>query len=67
MPLIDSYARVADRHEMREDSRKFQQVLLDTAAGQQMIVEKTMAKELMYLSSTSTDDEVDRRVQQTTQ
>ena len=69
MPLIDSnsYATEADRHNMREGLRKVQQVFLDTPAGQQMIVEETMAKELMPLSSTSTDDEVDRRVQQTAQ
>ena len=69
MPLIDSnsYATEADRHNMREGLRKVQQVFLDTPAGQKMIVEETMAKELMPLSSTSTDEEVDRRVQQTAQ
>ena len=69
IPLIDSnsYATEADSHNMREILTKVQQVFLDTAAGQQMIVEETMTKELMALSFTSTDDEVDRRVQQTAQ
>ncbi len=67
MPLVDSnsYATEADRHNMREGLRKVRSVYLDTLAGQEMLVEVTMAKELTPLSSTSTDDEVDRRVQQT--
>ena len=69
MPLVDtnSYATEADRHNMREGLRKIQQVFLDTPAGQDMVVEETMAKELKPLSSTSTDEEIDRRVQQTAQ
>ena len=44
----------ADRHNTREVLSKVQQVFFDTAAGQQIIVEETIAKDLMPLSSTST-------------
>ena len=69
MPLVDtnSYATEADRHNMRQGLRKIHQVFLNTAAGQEMVVEETMARELTPLTSTSTDDEIDRRVQQTAQ
>ena len=65
IPLIDSTE--ANSHNMRERLKKVQQVSLDTAAGQQMIIEETVSKELMPLSSTSTDDEINRRVQRTAQ
>lgn len=35
----------ADRHNTREGLSKVQQVFLDTAAGQQIIVEETMTKD----------------------
>lgn len=69
LPLVDtnSYATEADRYNMREGLRKIQQVFLDTPAGQEMVVEETMAKELTPLKATSSNDELDRRVQQTAQ
>ncbi|KAK4694499.1 hypothetical protein P7C71_g3105, partial [Lecanoromycetidae sp. Uapishka_2] len=42
-------------------------VFLDTPAGQEMVVEETMAKELLPLNATSSDDELDKRVRQTAQ
>ena len=69
IPLIDSNlcATEANSHNMRESLKGAQQVFLDTAAGQQMIIDETVTKELTHLDSTSTDDEVDRRVQQAAQ
>lgn len=69
MPVVDtnSYATEADRHNMRAGLRKIHQVFLDTPAGQEMVVEETMSRHLTPLTSSSTDDELDRRVQQTAQ
>ena len=69
MPLVDtnSYATEADRYNMRQGLRKIHQVFLDTPAGQEMVVQETMAKELMPLTSSSSDAEIDKRVRQIAQ
>ncbi len=49
---------------MREGLRKFMQVLLETPAGQEMIVSETVPDSLSPLTSSSTDEEIDERVAQ---
>jgi choline dehydrogenase-like flavoprotein len=65
-PLIDMncYATQADRYVMREGLRKFAEVIHETAAGQEMIIGEAVPDGLPPLTSSSTDEDIDRRVAQ---
>ena len=68
-PIIDLnyYATEADRYVMRVGLRKFMEAVCDTAAGQEMIISETVADGLSPMKSTSTDEEIDKRVFQASQ
>ncbi|KAL9125523.1 MAG: hypothetical protein Q9217_005280 [Psora testacea] len=64
LPVVDTnyFATDYDRHVIRQGLRKVHQVLLETPAGQEMVVEEAHGDDVKPLSSKSTDEEIDARV-----
>ena len=64
LPVVDTnyFATDYDKYVIRQGLRKVHEVVLDTPAGQEMIVEETQPSHLKRLTSKSTDEEIDARI-----